>query len=325
MRRSTKLVIAVSATAAFVGAASYAAAKLISDVALNREEPGIMKKMKNVMSGSNPEDTLSSKTKTELKNGAEFLLSRETETPTITARDGVLLNAHWVPHPNPKRVIIAMHGWRSSWTHDFCSIASFWYNMGCSVLYPDQRGQQGSGGDYMSFGMLERFDCLDWADWVNERCGTDIPVYLAGVSMGATSVLMASELELPSNVRGVLADCGFTTPEAIWRHVAQSNLHLPYWVQRGLVDEMCRKKLNLASNSCSTLEALKKAKVPVLFIHGSDDHFVPVEMTYKNYIACASPKKLLIVPGADHGMSYLVDKKAYQNALCGFWKAYDQV
>lgn len=323
MRRSTKLLLATSATAAFVGAMSYATAKLISDTALNREEPRVMKKLKNAVAGSNPEGRLSSKIKNELKNGAELLLSREAETPTITAKDGITLNAHWVPHPNPKRIIIAMHGWRSSWTHDFCSIASFWYDSGCSVLYPDQRGQQGSGGDYMSFGMLERFDCLEWINWVNEKCGADLPIYLAGVSMGATSVLMASELELPANLRGILADCGFTTPEAIWRHVAKSNLHLPYAIQQGLVDEMCRKKLNLSSRACSTLEALKKAKVPVLFVHGSDDCFVPVEMTYKNYLACSSPKKLLIVPGADHGMSYLIDKKAYQAALCDFWKSHD--
>ena len=86
---------------------------------------------------------------------------------------------------------------------------------------------------------------------------------------------------------------------------------------------MCRRKLNLSSKSCSTLEALKKAKVPVLFIHGTADRLVPVEMTYKNYLACSSPKKLLIVPGASHGMSYITDKKAYRQALREFWSDYD--
>ncbi|MBR4941367.1 MAG: alpha/beta hydrolase [Clostridia bacterium] len=324
MKKSAKLLIACSAAAAAVGASSYALAKLITDSALDRKEPRLVSKLKTMISGSDPEGKLSASIKEELRCGAELLRARETETPVITAKDGVSLTGHWCPHPTPKRVIIAMHGWRSSWTHDFASIAAFWYDKGCSVLYPDQRGQNESGGDYMSFGMLERFDCLDWINWVNEKCGEDIPLYLAGVSMGATSVLMASELELAPNVRGVLADCGFTDPEAIWRHVTKTNLHLPYTIQRGLVDEMCRKKLNLSARACSTVEALKKSRVPVLFIHGTDDRLVPVEMTYRNYIACTSPKKLLIVPGADHGMSYLADRKGYQNALLSFWHKYDK-
>ena len=323
MKRSAKLTVGCVATAAFVGAMSYAAAKLISDVALNREEPKIMTKLKSVMAGVTPEVRFSKSTKEELRLGEELLRSLETETPVITARDGVSLTGHWCPHPKPKRIIIAMHGWRSSWTHDFCSIASFWHSEGCSILCPDQRGQQASGGDYMSFGILERFDCLDWVKWVNEKCGEQLPVYLAGVSMGATTVMMASELELPQNVRGILADCGFTTPEAIWRHVAKSNLHIPYTIQKGMVNEMYRRKLNQSSRACSTTEALKKTRVPVLLIHGTDDRLVPVEMTYRNYIACSAPKKLLIVPGADHGMSYLTDKKAYQTIMSDFWADFD--
>lgn len=324
MKKTAKLLIASSAAAAAIGAATYAGAKLISDVALNREEPRLASRLKSVAAGSDPEGALSSDIKNELRLGAELLRARQTEAPTVTASDGVSLRGHWVPHPSPKRVIIALHGWRSSWTHDFSSISTFWYDSGCSVLYPDQRGQQESGGDYMSFGMLERLDCLDWIKWVRKKCGEDIPIYLAGVSMGATSVLMASEFDLGPGVRGILADCGFTEPDAIWRHVAKNNLHMPYSLHRGMVDGMCRKKLKLSSRACSTTQALKKATVPVLFVHGSEDSFVPVEMTYRNYVSCASPKKLLIVPGADHGMSYLVDRKAYQTALREFWRAWDK-
>ncbi|MGN1450875.1 MAG: alpha/beta hydrolase [Eubacteriales bacterium] len=324
MKKNTKLILACSAAAAAAAAAAtVVTAKLLTDTALDREEPKVMKKVKYIIAGSDAENVLSEKTRKELKEGAELLHSRETETPVITAHDGVRLVGHWCPHPEARRIVIAMHGWRSSWDHDFCTISGFWYDNGCSVLYPDQRGQNASGGDYMSFGMLERYDCLEWVNWVIQKCGTDIPVYLAGVSMGATTVLMASELDMPSNVRGILSDCGFTSPEAIWRHVAKENLHLPYSVQHRLVDEMCRKKINLSSKSCSTVEILKKAKIPVLFVHGTDDHFVPVEMTYRNYIACAAPKRLFIVPGADHGMSYLEDREGYENALKNFWRDFE--
>lgn len=324
MKKNTKLILACSAAAAAAAAAAtVVTAKLLTDTALDREEPKVMKKVKYIIAGSDAENVLPEKTRKELKEGAELLRSRETETPVIRARDGVRLVGHWCPHPEARRIIIAMHGWRSSWDHDFCTISGFWYDNGCSVLYPDQRGQNASGGDYMSFGMLERYDCLEWVNWVVQKCGTDIPVYLAGVSMGATTVLMASEFEMPSSVRGILSDCGFTSPEAIWRHVAKENLHLPYSVQHRLVDEMCRKKIKLSSKSCSTVEILKKAKIPVLFVHGTDDHFVPVEMTYRNYIACAAPKRLFIVPGADHGMSYLEDREGYEDALRNFWRDFE--
>ena len=180
-----------------------------------------------------------------------------------------------------------------------------------------------SGGDYMGFDMIERHDCLEWVKWVNERCGTDAPIYLAGVSMGASTVLMASELDLPDNVHGIIADCGFTSPDDIWKHVVEHNLHLSYGIRSAVANDICKKKIQMGAKEHSTVEALQKSKVPVLFIHGTDDNFVPVEMIYENYKACAAPKRIFVVPGADHGMSYVVDEKGYQAALQDFWNTVD--
>ena len=174
----------------------------------------------------------------------------------------------------------------------------------------------------MAFGLLERYDCLDWLNWLQEHAGPDVPIYLAGVSMGAATVLMTADLALPDRVHGIMADCGFTSPDAIWRHIAQNNLHLPYAMNRRLVDDMVRRRISGFGRQ-STVDALKKTRVPVLLIHGTEDHFVPVEMTYQNYVACASPKRLLVVPGADHGMSYLVDRPLYQSTTLAFWRDFD--
>ena len=156
--------------------------------------------------------------------------------------------------------------------------------------------------------------------------GTDhayLPIYLGGVSMGASTVLMASGLDLPGNVVGIVADSGFTSPHAIWKHVVENNLHLPYGIHKAAAEELCRKKLRMKAGAYSTTAALACTDIPVLFIHGTDDRFVPIEMTYENYKACASEKHLLIVPGAEHAMSYVVDKAAYENAIRNFWKLYD--
>ena len=179
-------------------------------------------------------------------------------------------------------------------------------------------------GSHITFGLLERYDCLDWANWVSTHTVPGLPVYLAGISMGATTVLLAGGLELPDRVKGIVADCGFTSPHSIWKHVAERNLHLNYDLHHSWAERLFRRRLHMSAEEVSTLSSMEKCQVPVLFIHGSDDSFVPVEMTYENYKACAAPKELLIVPGAGHGLSYLVETERYQQALQAFWQAHDK-
>lgn len=310
--------ITASALAA-AGAVSYIITNKLVKVALDREDPLKMKKSIQKISGSaEKEESLELQTATE-----EKLKNSECETIEITARDGEKLVGHLHTCENAKRTIIAMHGWRSSWTKDFGLISDFWHNNDCNVLYVEQRGQGSSGGNYMGFGLLERYDCLDWINWAKEKYD-DLPIYLFGVSMGASTVLMASGLELPENVHGIIADCGYTSPHAIWKYIVENNLHFHYNGIRGAIaNDICKRKIRIGSKDYSCTDALKECKVPILFIHGTDDHFVPVEMTYENYQACASPKRLFIVHGAEHCLSYRVDKEGYEKAVENFWKDYD--
>lgn len=141
--------------------------------------------------------------------------------------------------------------------------------------------------------------------------------------MGATTVLMAAGLALPPTVHGIVADCGFTSPYAIWKHVAKQNLHMSFGRRGRWVDRMCRKKIRMGADEYSTVDAMKSTSVPVMLIHGEADHFVPVTMTYENYEACAGPKRLLIVPEADHGMSYYIAREEYEAAIRAFWQEFD--
>ena len=141
--------------------------------------------------------------------------------------------------------------------------------------------------------------------------------------MGAATVLMAAGLDLPSNIHGIIADCGFTSPHVIWKHVANNNLHIAFGLRGAIADEMLKQKIQMGSDEYSTVEALQSSTIPVMLIHGTDDHFVPVEMTYENYKACAGPKRLLIVPGADHGMSCFVEKDRYEEEIKRFWRDFD--
>ena len=317
-RAARNILIGSGVTAAAMGAVSRLITDYMMKVAMDRDLPNVrhMAAARAHLCGiPNAEDFFRT-----LEQMGEKLKHTPCETVEICACDGEKMVGHLCRCEDAERVIVAMHGWRSSWWRDFGIISQFWQENRCTVLYAEQRGQNNSGGDHMGFGLLERFDCLEWAKWVSDRF--DLPVYLAGVSMGATTVLMASGLELPGSVRGIIADCGFTSPEDIWRHVTRHNLHLPYSVRSAAANSICRRKIQMGANEYSTLAALEKNRVPVLFIHGADDHFVPVEMTYENYKACTAPKRLLVVPGADHGMSYLLEPEGYQGMMVDFWTAF---
>lgn len=324
MNKTSKYLLAgasvAAAGAAAVGAA-YISTRYLVKVALDREQPKItnMDRAKQLLRGYKDYgpflDAMDSG-ELKLKNTAH-------EEIQIESHDGQLLVGHWFQHPNAKRLVVAMHGWRSSWASDFGFVSDFLHENGCSVLYAEQRGQGSSGGEYMGFGMIERYDCLEWIKWIDSQNPKNLPIYLAGVSMGAATVMMTADLELPENVRGIVADCGFTSIHDIWKHVARRNLHLPYSIYGTLADSLCREKICIGTKDCSTLQALENSRVPVLFVHGTNDHFVPVEMTYQNYQACKAPKRLLIVPGADHGMSYYKEQQRYEQALRDFWRQYD--
>ena len=306
--------VASGAYLAYKAADEIVARLLISD-ALDREEPRVMKKFKNAVKGDMRPDPLGER----MREESERLGALELETVRIKAADGTPLVAKYRPAPDAKRLIVAMHGWRTNWTRDFGALADFWYENDCSVLYPSQRGQGESGGDYMSFGAFEGSDCARWADWLAERAGVDLPMYLCGVSMGATTVMMASALTLPENVRGIVADCGFTCAKDIWKHVVEKNLRISYAKREKRVNALCRRRLGCDADKHSTLDALAANKIPILFIHGASDTFVPIEMTYRNYLACRAPRRLLVVPGASHARSSWVDPTAYRDALERFW------
>lgn len=295
-------------------------ATCLTKIALDRVLPASINFGKKRISGS--------RKVTEFHNqcakASETLEKIQHEKVYIKSFDGLKLTGHWFGCDNPQRIIIAMHGWRSGWARDFGVISEFFLKQNCAVLYAEQRGQGESEGDYMSFGLLERFDCLEWIKWACKKSNNKLPVYLCGISMGASTVLMTGGLPLPKNVCGIIADCGFTSPNDIWRHVVKNNLKIPYDIYSPMIDGIVKKKLDMKDGRFSCTTALKNCKTPVLFIHGSDDRFVPVWMTYENFKSCSSPKRLLIVPGATHGLSYLFNQRGYELSCINFWKDYDK-
>lgn len=286
--------------------------------ALDRREPKALGKKGRKVQGSNLRDE---EIMAHCRRMQQKLEAAPHQVIHIRGQDGTTLVGHLFRVEGAKRVVLAMHGWRSCWARDFGAIGDFLRDTGSTVLYAEQRGQGRSGGEYMGFGMVERFDCLEWVRWLNSAGFAASPIYLAGISMGASTVLMASGFpELPENVAGIIADCGFTSARAEWQHISEHNLHMPYRRRRGHIDALCRRKIAVKPDAYSTLDAMKACRRPILFIHGADDTFVPVAMTLENYAACQAPKQLLIVPGAGHGMSYFYDRAGYEKAIRQFFR-----
>lgn len=313
-RTATGMAIA----SAVVGVSAYMTTKLFLDAATDREEPRLIRFLNNKIRSS---DSKSEASRIR-QEASERLAAQEGEEVTVTAFDGLRLVAHWIPQAEAKRIVVAVHGWRTSWHRDFGMVSDFLRESGCSVLYIEQRGQGSSDGEEMSFGGAERFDCLTWANWIHDHVSDILPIYLYGISMGASSVMMASSLALPGNVKGIIADCGFTSPDEIWEYVAKEKLHVLYRPRKVIARRMFESRDPANRYDASAEEALASSKVPVLFIHGTADRFVPVEMTYRNYLACTAPKRLLIVPGASHAKSYFTDPQSYEKAMVDFWNEF---
>lgn len=239
------------------------------------------------------------------------------EERRIVAHDGVELYGRYYHRKDGAPVVLMFHGYRSSCLRDGMGAFRFTEECGYNILMVDQRAHRMSGGKTITFGVKERYDCLDWIQHIRETNGNDTKMILIGLSMGASTVLMASGLELPSNVVGVIADCGYSSPKEILQFVIKG-MKLPVSLAYPLVRMSAKIYGRFDPDSASATEALKSAKVPILFIHGEADSFVPCEMSRKNYEVCASKKELFTVPGAEHGMSYMTDTPKYIEKFKGF-------
>ncbi len=235
---------------------------------------------------------------------------------TVKSFDGLTLAARFIPTEakNPRGIIASFHGYRSDPSVDFGASSVDFLEDGFSLLLVDQRAHGNSEGRHITFGVKERYDVISWCRLLNEVFpGT--PVILDGLSMGATTVMMASALELPSNVKAVIADCGFTSPAAICTKVLTKDMHLPKFPIYYVASLIVRLFAGYGFSDASAPEALKLSKLPTLIVHGTGDKFVPFEMGVENSEAAGDSAIFLSVPEAGHGLSYLKDINAYRSAL----------
>lgn len=240
------------------------------------------------------------------------------EEVTITSSDGLTLFARYYETDPRASLQIMFHGYKSSSLRDFSGGLSFALNNGYNVLLVDQRAHGRSGGKCLTFGIMERYDCLSWIQYAIDRFGEDVKIVLYGMSMGSATVLMATALPLPENVKGVIADCGYTAPSEIIQKVIRDH-HCPPKLLYPLIRLSAFLYGDFDLESASASSAMTACNIPIFLIHGEADLFVPCEMSRTNYALCAAKKKrLFTVMNAGHGLSYLHDKEGYLRELYSF-------
>ena len=241
------------------------------------------------------------------------------EDVSITSFDGLTLRGKFFEYAPDAPIELMIHGWRGTAERDLCGGVQRCFSMGRSVLLIDQRAAGSSEGNVISFGINEHRDCLAWVDFLCDRFG-DRPIILTGSSMGAATVMIAAGEPLPSNVVGVIADCGFTSARDIIRKVI-GDMKLPPALGYPFAKLGAYLFGGFRLEEKSAVEAMRRCRIPVFFIHGTDDRFVPYEMSVACYEACAAPKYLFTVPDAGHGLGYLKDQEGYVRELVRFSQA----
>lgn len=222
-----------------------------------------------------------------------------------------------------KGLVLLCHGYLGK-GQDMAVFAKLFYDMGYDLLLPDARGHGRSQGDYYGFGWHERKDLLQWLEEVNKEYGDQTPVLLYGISMGAATVMSASGEDLPDNVRLIIEDCGYTSVWDEMTYQMKKLFKLPAFPLAYTTSLYTRFKAGFRFKEASPLKQIKKNDLPILFIHGDADLFVPFEMMERLYKAATTSKEQYIAPGAGHGGAYGVDSKRYIEVIDQFIKKHIQ-
>lgn len=253
-----------------------------------------------------------------MKERREWMLEQPHEDVWITSHDGLKLHGTYFKGEEGDKAVICFHGYTSEGLNDYGSLSHYYLKHGFRMLLIDERAHGCSEGEHIGFGCMDRLDGERWVKWMVEKAGEDVQIILHGNSMGGATVLMMSGLKLPEQVKGIISDCAFTSMKDVFTHVLHSMYHIPAFPIIQIASWINTKKVGYGLDDCNSAREVEKAEVPILFIHGDKDVFVPCWMTEEAYKHCASPKTKLIVEGAGHGESYYKDTEGYERAMDSF-------
>ena len=246
------------------------------------------------------------------------LLSMDYEEIRIKSYDGLTLYGKYYEGIKGAPVEILFHGYRGNAERDMCGGVQRCFALKRNTIIVDQRASGNSEGKVITFGIKESKDCVSWVKYAVERFGKDTPIYIGGISMGGTTVMMAcGDKELPDNVVSAVADCGFASAKNVI-NIFIERLNLPSKIFYPFVRLGGILFAGVDVEKQTALNAVKNSKVPIIFFHGESDGVVPVEDSMDCFNACPTKKHLVLYPNTGHGMCYLIDKERYIKEIENF-------
>lgn len=271
---------------------------------------------KDMIFGEDDDDSL------EVEADANWLLNDSNYNDKyLTTDDNLKLHAYEVKQENKtNKWAIVIHGYTSEGKL-LSSKAKHLYNMGYNILIPDLRGHGTSQGDYIGMGWDDRLDIIDWINYIVDS-NSNSEIALHGTSMGAATVLMVSGENLPSNVKAIIADCGYTSVYDEFKYQLKELFNLPAFPVLNVSDIVTHIRAGYCLNDASAINQVKKSKTPILYIHGDKDDFVPYYMMDELYNATSSKKEKLTIKGGEHANSDLVNPKLYWSTVDEFLEKY---
>ena len=241
----------------------------------------------------------------------------EAEEVCINSHDGLRLYGELFAHPSPQGLVILSHGFHSIAEADFGPVMDFYQQQNFSALLIDHRGHNRSEGKHVCFGVKERYDLRAWMRFAAERC-PGVPIFLSGISMGCASALYAAQLpDLPSSFCGVIADCGYDDPYEQVRWFVKNVFHMPTFMLPA-ANLYCRVFAGFSMKDCSVTAHPDDIHVPVLYLHGTEDHVVPIDNAYRICRALGERARLTVTENALHGCSFLEDPEKWKTEVASF-------
>ncbi len=250
--------------------------------------------------------------------GAEFFYKLAKEDIYINSFDNKKLHGYFIDNVS-NICIILFHGYHSIGSFDFGLVSKLYYELGCKLVIVDERAHGKSQGRHSTFGILERYDVLSWVNYIDNKYKGNIKIIIEGGSMGASIVMLASSLALPTSVKGIIADSGYTSAYDIVKYTINNTYHLPTFPLLHLINLGAKINTGHFLNELSTLEELKHCKIPICLLHGTKDTTVPYEMSYQNYNVINAKKEIVIFNDAEHGLGFFFEQDRCKKVLLTFF------
>lgn len=236
------------------------------------------------------------------------------EDVSITSDDGLTLHADMIRKSDTAPTVLFFHGYKASPVTDFAAMYDFYDSLGCNLIYVHMRAHGKSEGKYIGFGVLDRFDVVRWTHKAEELF-PDSDIYLHGMSMGAASVLQSADLGLSRHVRGIIADCGYSCIDTVFRNLVGKVFHMPATPFVNIFEYVNLLKAGYGFKDADSVKSVANTSIPIIYICGDKDIYVPEDMANAIYSACRSEKKLLMVPDTGHAACYMRAKADYERLV----------